>query len=413
MRSGVLLAVVLGGTSGVVADTIHVPEDYPTIQAAILAALEGDEIIVAPGTYNEAIFFNGHNIILRSESGPEVTTIDATGLENSVVRLVTREGPSTVIDGFTITGGVAAQGGGIYCLDSNPTINNCIIRNNIASNGSGGGLWVSVQSEELLITQTRFVENSATLHGGGVAAGVGPLTFRFCLFQDNFAVKKGGGLLASGSVSLVNCSIIANGVSLETGTAGGAWLNGSVGNVTITNCSIAGNRAWSIGGLLLGPGPATMTNCIAWANTPNSLWGEAQISYSNIESGWPGCDFCILADPLFVNPDAGNFRIGAGSPCIDLGNNTAVPKGIDTDLDGAPRFMDDPDTNDCPQPGADCGIAPIVDMGTYEFQPPCQWDLDTNGSVGVGDLLILLANWGNPYGVPDLLALLANWGPCP
>ncbi len=44
---------------------------------------------------------------------------------------------------------------------------------------------------------------------------------------------------------------------------------------------------------------------------------------------------------------------------------------------------------------------------------PCPWDLDANGGVGVGDLLILLANWGNPYGVPDLLDLLLNWGPCP
>ncbi len=44
---------------------------------------------------------------------------------------------------------------------------------------------------------------------------------------------------------------------------------------------------------------------------------------------------------------------------------------------------------------------------------PCPWDLDANGGVGVADLLILLANWGNPYGVPDLLDLLLNWGLCP
>ena len=117
---------------------------------------------------------------------------------------------------------------------------------------------------------------------------------------------------------------------------------------------------------------------------------------------------------MFVDPDAGDFRLAAGSPCIDLGNNAAVPKGIDIDLDGAPRFMDDPDTRDCPQPGADCGIAPIVDMGAYEFQPIiCRWDLDDSGAVGVKDLLILLGNWGNPYGVSDLLALLGAWGPCP
>ncbi len=55
----------------------------------------------------------------------------------------------------------------------------------------------------------------------------------------------------------------------------------------------------------------------------------------------------------------------------------------------------------------------------------CLWDLDANGSVGVSDLLSLLASWGpckgcpadfdrnDNVGVSDLLALLANWGPCP
>ena len=55
----------------------------------------------------------------------------------------------------------------------------------------------------------------------------------------------------------------------------------------------------------------------------------------------------------------------------------------------------------------------------------CPWDLDANGTVGVSDLLSLLASWGpckgcpadfdgnDDVGVSDLLVLLANWGPCP
>ena len=60
-----------------------------------------------------------------------------------------------------------------------------------------------------------------------------------------------------------------------------------------------------------------------------------------------------------------------------------------------------------------------------EFNALCPWDLDANASVGVADLLALLAQWGTDpggppdfdgngnVGVSDLLALLANWGPCP
>ena len=75
-------------------------------------------------------------------------------------------------------------------------------------------------------------------------------------------------------------------------------------------------------------------------------------------------------------------------------------EGVLRDLDGNPRFVDDPDTADCPQmPGA-CGTPPVVDMGAYELQPPpCPWDCggDNDGTVGI----------------VDFLALLAAWGPCP
>ncbi|MHC4966816.1 MAG: hypothetical protein ACYTGE_18160, partial [Planctomycetota bacterium] len=71
------------------------------------------------------------------------------------------------------------------------------------------------------------------------------------------------------------------------------------------------------------------------------------------------------------------------------------------------------------------GDPPIVDMGAYEYQIPCPWDLNGNGHVWAIDLLLLLMNWGpcegcpadfdgNGYvGVWDLLALLCHWGTCP
>ncbi|MCH8164778.1 MAG: hypothetical protein IH889_04145 [Planctomycetes bacterium] len=72
--------------------------------------------------------------------------------------------------------------------------------------------------------------------------------------------------------------------------------------------------------------------------------------------------------------------------------------------------------------GDDSGSAYLFAAATPGM---CPWDLDGTGTVGILDLLALLAAWGsNPGGPPDfdgdgtvgildLLALLANWGSCP
>src|SRR5579872_3998807 len=57
-------------------NTIHVPADKPTIQAAILSASNGDTVLVSPGVYHERINFSGKAITVKSLSGPDVTTID-------------------------------------------------------------------------------------------------------------------------------------------------------------------------------------------------------------------------------------------------------------------------------------------------------------------------------------------------
>ncbi len=150
-----------------------------------------------------------------------------------------------------------------------------------------------------------------------------------------------------------------------------------------------------------------------------------EINYSCVQglTGQLGGIGNIDADPLFVDPINGDYRLSAGSPCIDAGDNAAVPEDITTDLDGNPRFVDDPTT-------ADTGNGVChVDMGAYEFQQGavtcCPGDLNGDGIVNVPDLLLLLGDFGSCdgspadfdgdgcVGVPDLLALIANFGPCP
>ena len=147
------------------------------------------------------------------------------------------------------------------------------------------------------------------------------------------------------------------------------------------------------------------------------------LNFSDIQGGWAGAGSNnIDADPMFVNPGSGDYRLMAGSPCIDAANSSAVPEDINTDLDGNPRFIEDPNT-----PDTGLGPCPIVDIGAYEFQDGspdcCTWDLDGDDNVGTSDLLELFAQWGTSgpadfdesgaVGTNDLLILFANWGPCP
>jgi serine protease len=120
----------------------HVPADYPTIQQAIDAAVNGDTVLVAPGTYVENISFLGKAITVTSESGAQSTLIDGHRVD-SVVRFTSQEGPSSVLNGFTITNGAAEfnsslDGGGIRIVNSSPTIINNIITNNIACDAGAG-----------------------------------------------------------------------------------------------------------------------------------------------------------------------------------------------------------------------------------------------------------------------------------
>jgi hypothetical protein len=120
-----------------------VPSQYPTIQAAIDASVDGDVVIVADGLYtgtgNRDIDFLGKALTVRSENGPVNCIIDCQAswtAPHRGFRFHTFETTASVLDGFTIQNGYApvemtcnTTGGGILCRDNaNPTIRNCIVR---------------------------------------------------------------------------------------------------------------------------------------------------------------------------------------------------------------------------------------------------------------------------------------------
>jgi hypothetical protein len=440
---------------------ITVPGDEPTIQAAIDAALDGDEIVVAPGTYFETIDFIGKAVWLHSSDGAEVTTIDAQQ-NGSVVTCTSSEGPDTVLEGFPVTGGtgtlvagtrrggglynvnssptvtgcyfyengftsfgggifnlnsdpvvtdctfaanLVARGGGMsnhesnptvthctfegnssvtsgeagsgmYNFESNPIISDCAFTGNLARDGSGAGM--ANRDSDPLLLRCLFAGNAAgfvTASGGGMSNANSDPMLIDCVFRDNVC-GLGGGLSAgaptgqSSDPVLINCLFVGN--SAESG--GAVFI--SHGGPSSINCTFFGNQAEIAGGGFfdhpnLGPSFVTMTNCIFWNNSVGGSTDEAAqiagttptIDYSCVQ-GWTGAlggIGNIGADPLFVDPDNSDYRLSAGSPCIDAGDNTAVPEEIISDLDGNPRFLEIPET-----PDTGNGDIPIVDMGAYE-----------------------------------------------
>jgi hypothetical protein len=128
------------------ATALFVPDDYPTSQAGIDAAGDGDTVVVRDGAYscagNVNLDFKGKSIALRSENGPENCVIDGQGRARGII-FRGGETSDTVLSGFTIANCSAGgeQGGGnggcILCKSSSPVIVNCIITGNRAARRGG------------------------------------------------------------------------------------------------------------------------------------------------------------------------------------------------------------------------------------------------------------------------------------
>jgi len=363
---------------------------YQGLQDALDIAVKGDEIWVAAGTYTPTQVIGGDNsrhksFLLkkgvavyggfagnetnREERGWDThKTIlsgdlngDDEGFTNNRencfhVVIGNKADASSVLDGFHVTGGNANAdvwpndgGGGMSNFEGSPTIRHCWFHGNAAF-ADGGGMrnWGKCKS---IILNCMFTGNRAEQEGGGMMNGPGSSpTVINCVFRENSAGEDGGGVYVNESRPVVtNCIFTGNSAEL---TGGGMYtVNGST--PLVTNCTFSGNSAMKSGGSLFNNrGNPTLSNCILWGNSASdaSEIGNHEstpiIRYSNIAGGYKG-DGNIASDPLFRDE---SLRLLPDSPCIDAGDNSALPVSIKTDLDTNPRIANE-----------------IVDMGAYEL----------------------------------------------
>jgi hypothetical protein len=374
-------------------------------------------------------------------------------------------GSRNIIEGNVITGNHAGlDGGGIQIYSGNAVVTNNIIEGNSSSKGGGGGIecFLDVGSGTgTLISQNVIKGNSAEWGGAGVRIwgyqGGNWYTFRDNIIAGNTCPYIGGGILAGGYGIVSGCTIEANlglvGGGMATGWGSpiiannlftrnissepygclhnfGGYDPGAVliNNLIIGNqgrgvsfsygagfdtliCNtIAANR--SVGVSVPAPGQHVIVNNIIWGNGGWDLSVDDPSApcsaYSDVGTiNCPRGEGDISADPMFVDPGNGDYRLLRGSPCIDAGSNVSgLPE---TDFDGTPRIVD----------GDRDGVA-LVDMGAFECSgvievaidiKPGSWPNAINlGSQGLIPVAILSSDTFDATTVRPETVVLAGAG---
>jgi predicted outer membrane repeat protein len=377
---------------------LYVPSGYPTIQAAVDDAVDGDTVLVADGMYtgpgNTDIGTLGKAITISSENGPANCIIDCNASDAQPHRAFNinlnwqvppffpdpndpNTGPDPVdpnigpwitdpiiypnepamtipplnpfpfpvnnigptIDGFTITNGWHASGGAIKNYLQGTIIANCV-----------------------------FIENSSAEYGGAIHSLNANPHINNCLFIRNSTSGAGGAVAAfAPGVCITNCTFVGNLAQGDSNSAGGAIYCRTPVSSQITNCIFSANLADN--GPQLAIGQASPDD--NWSDDPRVIIiapaeSEITVDFCNIQGALDGIfidsyqgtliygDGNIDADPLFADPCTDDYRLLPESPCIDTGDPDYIPDANNnSDLDGNPRVYNG-----------------RLDMGAYEFMPP-------------------------------------------
>jgi predicted outer membrane repeat protein len=281
----------------------------------------------------------------------------------------------------------ADVGGGVYNETSTGTVADCGFFDNRATRF--GGAFTNSGSSPT-ITGCEFGRNQSGQGGGALASSSQSAPkVEGCRFFENTSLDGGAmfGFSNNGS-TVTNCEFKEN-----TATRFGGGIHSTASGPTVTNSTFSGNKAAQGGALSNVTNSTTnVRNSILWGNSPPEISDQSGSTttalFSDVQGGWPG-PTNMNVDPGFINPAVGDFRVGPGSPLIDAGANSIMPAGVTVDLDGNPRFVDDPNTPNTGLPGG--GFAEIVDLGAFEVQgDACYADCDPSTGMGVLDVFDFL-----------------------
>lgn len=343
-----LMAMVVAPRLSCLAATLQVPSQFATIQAAVDAAVDGDDVVVADGLHAGAgntLVTVAKAITVRSANGAASCVIDGE-YEKSGFITSPGVGPATIIQGFTIRRGYDSyEGGGVWVNNGSPTIRDCVITESWAIAFGGGAISVTGAGAAPIIERCVFANNNAAFFGGGIyVSNSAHPTIRECVFIGNIAGAGGGVAIKGASAHVERCAFVGNytgGVRIESsiptttivnclfsGNAGSGSGVYSTHNFThfISSCTFTGNVNGAVGGKL------AIVNSILEGSVssggvplPDQIHGGLEgitIDSSDVLGGWAGAGSNnIDADPLFPTMASGTWT---AAPIYDATTNTTV-----------------------------------------------------------------------------------------
>jgi hypothetical protein len=260
------------------------------------------------------------------------------------------QSPGALLKGLTISRGTGDQGAGVYLEYG--TVADCVVTGCVGTSGgttAGGPVYILYGT----LTNCYLAHNSGYEYGGAVRVYQGGGLVTHCTIVSNRisstgAIGSGGGIHADyGRVR--NCLIYKN---YSPVSSAGIYVGPGA---LMENCTVVSNTSPGNAGPAVGTAAgASVLNSIIWGNrytnaTPSSFGGPPTIAFTRTEFAWAG-EGNTTADPIFVNPAAGDFTLRGASPCVNTGSNIAwMAEAVD--LAGNRRI-----------------IGSMVDMGAFECQ---------------------------------------------
>lgn len=361
-----------------------------SIQAAINVASNGDQILVAPGTYlstGSALLIPEDKTLTLRSTQSRAAIIDAQGLSQGLVVY----GTNSLVEGFTLRHGVmeGSYGGGMVLVPP-CMVRDCLVVSNRA-NGAGGIMFFGPAVVENCTIQGNQATNS--IGGGVVFYDNSQGLLRNCVISDNVALNEGGGIYFQQGATVSNCWISGNRSTTQYG--GGLYMTPEAntnGGGKLVNSVVVGNRAEQAGGGVYCSGPtgapSSVINCTIVSNTAGGAGGGISVhgtrvvncilyhnsapAEENLQVRVPSTvvisNCCVTPDygvsnftnaPSFVNAAAQDYHLATASFCIDAGTTNFAPS---TDYDGSPRPRVGLPKADIPDP-----LPPKVDVGAFEY----------------------------------------------